>query len=275
MTDKYRVITGTHVDVCPDMPIPCPNKGCNERLLRKSLTNHQEECPKEIIECPFAFIHCREFFEREMLAAHTCNAIEHHLDLSLTHIISLNSDINVLTSNVVQLNRQIDELKLRPTAVQKLVLKMTGFAAYKNNNRIWYSPGFFSGGYKFCLRVDPSGESSCVSCYICLMPGANDGTLEWPFQGDVTIELLNQVRDKGHRKLTIRYNNLTPVIYSSKVVDKVCGPGYGKYEFISHADLSSFDADENCQYLLEDNLYFRVFVKINSKVKPWLVSSVS
>uniref|UniRef100_A0A1X7TMG6 TRAF-type domain-containing protein n=1 Tax=Amphimedon queenslandica TaxID=400682 RepID=A0A1X7TMG6_AMPQE len=45
-----------------------------------------------------------------------------------------------------------------------------------------------------------------VSCHIYPMEGEYDDTLEWHFQGKVTIKLLNQLEDKNHSKLTILLN---------------------------------------------------------------------
>ena len=46
-----------------------------------------------------------------------------------------------------------------------------------------------------------------VSCYICLMTGQYDDTLEWPFQGKVTMELLNQMEGVNHiKQYTMPFN---------------------------------------------------------------------
>ena len=73
------------------------------------------------------------------------------------------------------------------------------------------------------------------------MPGEYDDTLEWPFQGEVTVELLNQLEDTGH------YNN------------------YGTHIHFNNT---------NTQYLMNDTLYFRVSVYVHSKTKPWLAGAI-
>ena len=89
--------------------------------------------------------------------------------------------------------------------------------------------------------------------------------MEWPFQGEVTIELLNQVEDKNHKKETVLYDESTE--------DKCKQRGRHMDGFISHSALE-YDATENCQYLKDDSLYLRVSIKVTSKTKPWLVTSV-
>ena len=41
------------------------------------------------------------------------------------------------------------------------------------------------------------------------MKGENDAMLQWPFKGDVTIQLLNWREDKGHVEKTVHFNDNT------------------------------------------------------------------
>ena len=53
-----------------------------------------------------------------------------------------------------------------------------------------------------CIKVDTNGGGDAadtyVSVYAYLMKGSNDDTLPWPFTGEVTITLLNQLADENH-----------------------------------------------------------------------------
>ena len=53
-----------------------------------------------------------------------------------------------------------------------------------------------------CLRVDTYGvgigKDIHVSVFTCLMRGNFDSHLKWPFRGNVTIQLVNQLEDKKH-----------------------------------------------------------------------------
>ena len=111
-----------------------------------------------------------------------------------------------------------------------------------------------------------------VSCFICLMAGEYDDTLEWPFQGEVTIELLNQLEDKNHKKYTILFNESTNDECKQRVREGGSTGGWGRPKFILHEDLE-YNPVTNCQYLKDDSLYFRVSVKATSKTKPWLVGA--
>ena len=53
-----------------------------------------------------------------------------------------------------------------------------------------------------CLGVDTYGigigKGTHVSVFTCLMCGNFDSHLKWPFRGNVTIQLVNQLEDKKH-----------------------------------------------------------------------------
>ena len=55
--------------------------------------------------------------------------------------------------------------------------------------------------------------------YVCLMCGEYDDDLPWPFRGDVSIQLLNQRRDKGHEEKTVPFDDSTPDIYTGRVTE--------------------------------------------------------
>ena len=75
-------------------------------------------------------------------------------------------------------------------------LTMTNF---KTDDHEWYSPPFYTSlrGYKMCFSVYASGLSegkgTHVSVFAHLMRGEFDDNLKWPFRGDVTIAMLNQL----------------------------------------------------------------------------------
>ena len=84
------------------------------------------------------------------------------------------------------------------------VTKMEGFHSKKDSKEAWFSEAVYShfGGYKMCLSMDASGwgpgDSSHISIYICLVAGEYDNQLKWPFNGGISVTLLNQLEDDGH-----------------------------------------------------------------------------
>jgi TNF receptor-associated factor 4 len=104
------------------------------------------------------------------------------------------------------------------------------------------------------------------------MSGEYDDILEWPFYGEVTIELLNQLEDRYHHKMVVPFDESTPEECKSRVIGKErAKKGWGFSQFIFHAQLD-VNPSFNCRYLKDDTLYFRVSAKVTSNTKPWLVA---
>ena len=99
-----------------------------------------------------------------------------------------------------------------------------------------------------------------------MMCGENDDRLTWPFRGEVSIELLNQLEDANHYARLIHF---TDDEHGQRLYVSRIGEGYGYRTFCPHSDLVH-DATRNCQYLKDDCVCFRVKVKVYSP-KPWLV----
>ena len=141
---------------------------------------------------------------------------------------------------------------------------MPDFTSHKQQRRDWESPPFYSHleGYRICLLVNAHGCGSAmglyVSVYVCLMRGEFDDHLKWPFRGVITVQLLNQLGERNHATGTIRFTDITPTLYTSRVVvgDRA-KKGWGQLRFIGHSELG-FDSVKNRQYLKDDCLKFRV-----------------
>ena len=133
----------------------------------------------------------------------------------------------------------------RPCTANKILMRIVS----ENN----ISPGFYSSpcGYKMALKITTRGSVS-FNFYLALLPGEYDDTLEWPFQGEVTVELLNQLEDKYHIKGIITFNEDTPDEYKNRVVPpNENGEWWGGTFFLHSPD----------KYTSNDTLYLRVSIK--------------
>ena len=82
---------------------------------------------------------------------------------------------------------------------------------------VWFSRPFYShrNGYKLCVGVSPQGtrtffgKSSYLAICIYLMKGPYDDSLNWPFKGKITIQLLNQQKNESHCEDTIVFDDST------------------------------------------------------------------
>ena len=115
-----------------------------------------------------------------------------------------------------------------------------------------------------CLRVDTNGcgpgKNTHVSVFVTLMQGEYDSSLKWPFRGDITVQLLNQLEDKGHHERTFSFSDITSDDDAGPVIGKEkAAYGLGLSQFIPHSELN-YNCSKNCQYLKNDCLHFRVHV---------------
>jgi len=86
------------------------------------------------------------------------------------------------------------------------VITMTRVEEHKWIDDDWYSAPFYTHvcGYKMCIRVKAaghgSGKGTHLSVFIHLMCGEYDEFLQWPFRGEVTVQLLNKrkLKDGWH-----------------------------------------------------------------------------
>ena len=153
------------------------------------------------------------------------------------------------------------------------VLQMPKFNQHITSKQGWYSPPFYThpGGYKMCLRVDADGYGNATGTYVSvfayLMWGRNDDNLPWPFTGEVTITLLNQLADKNHCRCIVSF----PQDDRRVVGRRRAYTGHG--QFIPQYKLAR-DADQNCQYLKNNCLYFEIKVHITKGMKPCLTCTV-
>ena len=143
-------------------------------------------------------------------------------------------------------------------------LVMDEFEQHKTSNAEWFSEPFYTHprGYKMCLSVNAKGwgdgQDSHVSVYVHLMKGEFDDNLKWPFQGDVTIQLLNQLEDSGHHQDTVLFSNSTgSERFAGRVTTGERGAAWGNRRFVPNFQLS-YNAKKNRQYLKDGNLCFRV-----------------
>ena len=165
-----------------------------------------------------------------------------------------------------------DNLRFRVITVESLSkpgmfpteLTMINFEQHKIDSDNWYSPPFYTNPrrYKMCLKVYANGlkkgKGTHVSVYAFLMRGEFDDYLKWPFQGHVTVAMLNQLEGNNHTTKTIRFTETTEAKSIGRVTDGERAPdGWGFHTFIAHTDLAYTPA-KNCQYLKYDCLRFRI-----------------
>ena len=248
----YDERTTTHLENCPKVRIRCPK--CLNNIFRSSKVKHHLYCTDEPVCCKYSEIGCTERPLRKQLERHENNS-QLHLTIAKNKVLELTKAL-ILKNTVI--------------------FKMVNFERKKARGDTFYSNPFFTSksGYKMCMNVEAdgegAGEGTHVSVYAHLMKGENDDSLTWPFSGTVTIELLNQLEDKNHYRKTVTFLGNEREI-CGRLIDVERGQGYGHPQFISHSKLDY--KRNNCQYLKDDTLVFRVSVKVPD-YKPWLECTI-
>ena len=129
---------------------------------------------------------------------------------------------------------------LEPSKVSQSVCEftLTEFSKRKELKNRFFSPSFYThqNGYKMCLIVCANGEfhgkGTHVTVYVQLLAGVNDDQLQWPFTGDIILELVNWREDKGHHSKTLSIGVVSGL---DKVTEGTAGMTAGLSQFISHS----------------------------------------
>ena len=238
-----------HDDICEKKIVPCPNADCTETMPRKDIEKHlNTECEYAVVACKYENIGCCKILKRREMAAH-------ELDDKIHFHMAIDT---------------VNELKKKGDS---MTFKLTGFEGIKRKGQIFYSPSFYTSpkGYRMKIEVAPNGygasKGTVISVYAMALDGKYDDDITWPFQGNVTMDLLNHLENKNHFTRDI----LPGGPGNEDHYDQHMRPGgcvLGTQTFIPHSQLGHNPA-KNTQYLKDDTLYFRVSADIPDH-KPWL-----
>ena len=220
VTGRYCDITTTHLDICPKVKVSCPNTNCKALVPHCDLANHQSQCQYEVVSCKYAEIGCKEELLRKDLKQHE-NDGALHFQLAIETITEQQKKINRQQEEISELQKEIKAVQAEQKMMSynimagqvgqsgQCVFNMTKYHRHKSSKQGWYSPPFYThpGGYKMCVGVNANGCGAAtgthVSVFVYLMKGKNDDNLPWPFTGEITITLLNQLEDENHHTRTI------------------------------------------------------------------------
>ena len=242
----HEKVVNDHWPKCQQYPQVCPNKCSTGSLERRSLKRHlKEECPLQEIECYFSNAGCKKRAKRRLMKKH----LDEHLKMT--------------TEKCNELEAVVNDLQLafapKPVFIPPPDTIMDNFGGKKNDDTRWYSPAFNThvGGYKMCLKVTANGWGSGKGTHVglagYLMKGEFDSHLQWPFKGEITVELVNQ--KEGGKNSINRIPDLEEVCERVTEGERA-SKGWGFGTFIAHTDL--YKPEEDKEYLLNDTLIFRI-----------------
>ena len=250
------------------------------------------------IPCEFSYAGCMVRMSRTDTVTHMKEEQTHHIQLlakkvkeQSRQIEEQNRQIEEQSRQLEEKNRQLEErnrqieeqsrqieelsMKLQRKGKEEnkqaftsepLLLTMNTFEHRKKNDRDWYSEPFYihPWGYKMCVQVYANGSGKAkgthLSLFTRIMKGKYDDELSWPFQGKITVELLNQIADENHHMYDYSYDK--DCDYGCRVTIGEKNYGWGCSRFISHSELEQ-DSDSMVQYLKDDCLKFRLYCTLD------------
>ena len=138
------------------------------------------------------------------------------------------------------------------------------FQMKKKCNSFCRSPDMYthSCGYKFFINVAPAGwgegQNTHVAVWLWSMPGEFDDQLFWPAKFTITVQLLNQLGNFGHVKVTKRFewNRLYPAFPESHSIRRKPVDSFSN-TFSAHTELGE-NVRNRTWYLKKDCLHFKV-----------------
>ena len=248
----FEDVTKLHYLQCGKYPVACPNDCDVPMFKRQKLESHlKEHCPLEVVDCPFHFAGCETQLPRKDMPEHT-------KEIS-THFTLLATATQKLVKENQELRHEVGALKLE--------VQQSGFPVdyhVKQTDEEVNLPPFYTHpqchGYRMCVRVVPNGDGdgkgTHVSIFTHMMPGPFDKYLKWPFRGEITIQIVNQVGDHDHVEMMIDYTDRTPDNVAGRVTGKDKG-GWGYPQFLAH-DKLQYNAERQTQYMKDNTLHIRV-----------------
>ena len=251
---SYDIVTAKHLPICLQVPVTCPNNCKKKGLKREQLQAHIDECPLQVISCPFTSAGCTVKLPRNEMEKHEATAVCEHLRLVVKQVQQLQLNQETSTPPAATISPPF----LYNQAPMKFII--SDYHEKKEANEEWYSSPFYTHnrGYKFRLNVylngNGKGRGSHLSVYAQLMRGEYDNELEWPFEGSFRVDLLNWKADKNHYSSILNFNKFTGMSIH-RVFNLDTGNRTGYSQFISHTDLVS---TTNTEYLCDDYLNLRV-----------------
>ena len=229
------------IDGCQHAKIECHNR-CGEAIQRHHILLHEmEECSQkqddhtELEKSLYAYI----------------QKLMHEISQKDAEIAELKSKFYTSKKEAYPITSDPDE-SATVVPVQRIITNFT-------ERQEFVSEPFYthSGGYKMCLWVFPNGygdaENKYLSLFTCFMQGENDAELKWPFRGNITVQLVDQVHNRDHRERVISYDDAN-FSYAQRLTFGYKSKGWGQPDMIPLESIRK----ETCPFLKDDCLKIRI-----------------
>ena len=252
--DTYTSITVTHDKTCGKKLVPCQNIDCTVSIQRQCVQKHLDKCKFTEVACKYQRLGCDVKMKRKDMPAHE-DEDKLHLRMALGTIVTMGEEMDSMKKDIKTLQEK-----------QPFTFTLRSFTEYKDRNKMFKSPSFYTSfnGYHVDIKVYPNGiktgKGTYVSIFARFLDSENNAYLSWPFVGEVTFILLNQLADEKHFQKTVEITSDMNIRANSQSYNR------GYCTFTPHSDLSH---NGSTQYLKNDTLFFRVSFEMPN-ARPWL-----
>jgi hypothetical protein len=256
----YISFMQVHNKICKKKLTVCPNLGCIETMQRQGIKRHLETCVHTEVLCKYRKLGCDVSLSRQSILEHESDD-KLHLHLALDKVVAMEEKIESLREEV----RDGGGVSLR--SGESMTFKVTEFQSRVECGDIFESPKFYTPeGYRMEVKIYTNGfghaEGTNVSVFVRVVEGKYDSSLKWPYVGNITCSLMNQLKDRSHHEITIPFEVEDNHLVGSTMT--------GVLQFIPHLVLE-YDAVDKTQYLMDDTLYFRISAEVDiPSQRTWL-----
>ena len=166
----------------------------------------------------------------------------------------------------------IAEFSTQLSFAQSVIVSLQNYStkfelSSKPGGRSFRTAQFYSSrGYRMYLNINPSSQGShrgrYLAVFVNIIKGDKDDQLPWPYEGRISIKLLNQLYDRDHHVYPREYflSRSNPNVEDKCIMKPISGSnqGWGYTDFILSDNLKKSERTPHIQYLVNDSLFFEV-----------------
>ena len=131
-----------------------------------------------------------------------------------------------------------------PLPLPPFYFVMRNFDHYQKHNYIFASEPFYThpGGYKMAVAIytksDDEGKGTHLSIYLDILRGEFDDKLQWPFDGEVTVQAYNRTTRQWSMEQTFILNKRKcDLSVVSRRVDAMAATSWGYNDLLPLSEL--------------------------------------
>ena len=236
----------------PSYSVAAVKKTSREREIEE----HGKICPSVKVSCTFAGYGCKWREERRSLDTHLNSSWRSHVDGVVEQYHGITKTLRDIN---VQLRAHIKQLEAVNKECHTVVHPNVSIHIGSIEWRLYHEDEFYSNpfyldnpGYKARLAVE--FHEDYVSVFNSFVSGQDDDEIKWPFQGEITVELVNGNGGSNFKK-TIYYDKDTHWKY--KTLRYHSSHWFGYAEFISVHDFQSYVKNDHVEFLVAKVKYLK------------------